>query len=410
MVYKLANDITIRPPDTTEATMSNGHSKLTNGDSFANALDPHRRSSLVRAIERTFAGDDVGSDPTVALIGWGAATLIDEVYDRAGRVVIVEDDPELVESIQQGLYAQNRGKKVKLIESAPRDVTLKSGDRADVAIAAVQSTWIIEGRAAAVLENVRKNVVESDGVMVPRRLFHMFELTSAPNQVGGLGLKTPRFTRPGEPVPVLSESKHFTTTSFTDDGPIPETIDDTIIVKPLLDGRLTGLRLTTICELAEGVIQTTSQSGLSSVLVPLREAIDIHAGQPVSIHICYEPGSGLEETRFTARSLPDEETADWGHADHAVTESFRNRIAEMIDRAKRRGRGQDLAKVVDYTVDPHGDVSRLTAFFWTIDEEWRKPVREMVDAFRTEASSQLGEVPSDETIYELMLEVYEQKF
>jgi hypothetical protein len=390
--------------------MSDGHSKLTNGESFANALDPHRRSSLTQALDRVFEGDDVGPEPTVGLVGWEAATLIEEVYDRAGRVVIVEDDPELVESIQQGLYAQNRGKKVKLIESAPSEVSLKADDRVDVAVAAVRSTWIIEGRAAAVLDNVRRNVAKADGTMVPRRLFHMFELTSAPNRVGGLGLKTPRFTRPGEPVPVLSESKHFTTTSFADDGPIPETIDDTIIVKPLLDGRLTALRLTTICELAEGVIQTTSHSGLSSVLVPVREAIDIQAGQPVSIHICYEPGSGLEETRFTARSLPDEESSEWAHADHAVTESFRQRIAEMIDRAKRRERGQDLAKVVDYTIDPHGDVSRLTAFFWTIDEEWRKPVREIVDAFRTEASSQLGDVPSDETIYELMLEVYEQKF
>ena len=82
----------------------------------------------------------------------------------------------------------------------------------------------------------------------------------------------------------------------------------------------------------------------------------------------------------------------------------------MIEMADQRGRAQDLQKVVQYTVEPHGDVSRLTAFFWTIDEEYRKPVKQIVDQFRATASSELGEVPDDETIYELMLEVYRDKF
>jgi hypothetical protein len=60
---------------------------------------------------------------------------------------------------------------------------------------------------------------------------------------------------------------------------------------------------------------------------------------------------------------------------------------------------------VNYTVDPHGDVSRLTALFWTIDDEFRPMLRALVDDFRGKAS-QLGTPPTDDVIYDLMLSEY----
>jgi len=64
-----------------------------------------------------------------------------------------------------------------------------------------------------------------------------------------------------------------------------------------------------------------------------------------------------------------------------------------------------LDKIVEYSLDPHGDVSRLTALFWTIDEEFRPPLRDIVAKMRRSASA-IGVAPADETIYELMLEAY----
>ena len=380
---------------------------MSTGNTFATALDPHRRASLVDAIDTVFdeRGDAV---QTVALVGWQAATLIDAVYERAERVVILEDDERLCESIRQGLLAQDRGKKVQLVAKSPADADPDTP--ADLAVTSVSSTWFIEGDQAALLEEIRSEVVAADGTMIPRRFLHLFELAASPNSVGGMPLRTPRFSRPGEPVPVLSESKHFTTTDLTGEVGVPDEVDDTIIVKPLSSGRLTALRLKTVCELADGVIQTTSQSGLQSILVPLREDVDIEAGQPVSIHMRYSPGSGLGETKFSARSLPEHEATTWDYEDHECTERFRQKVAEMIDLADKRGRAADLQKVVQYTVEPHGDVSRLTAFFWTIDEEYRKPVRDLVDEFRSTASEEIGEMPDDEVVYDLMLDVYRDKF
>jgi len=379
----------------------------TTGETFSVALDPHRRRCMERAIDRVLS-ERRSRWTSVALVGWRAATFLDALYDRAERVTVVEDDERLVESIRQGLEVQGRGEKVELIRRPPADVELE--DRVDVAVTSANSTWFIEGREAGLLKNIREHMLVEGGTMIPRRLLHLFELAGPPNRVGGMPLRTPRFSRPGEPLPILSESKHFTTTDMTPEGEVPEQVDDTIIVKPLVSGTLTALRLSTLCELTEGVMQTTSQSGVQSILVPVREDIEIEAGQPVNIHVRYEPGRGLENTKFSARSLPEQDTSEWGHRDHDVAEQFQDRIAEMIERAEQRGRAGDLENVVQYTIEPHGDVSRLTAFFWTIDEEYRQPVRDIVDQFRSNASEHIGDVPDDETIYELMLEVYERTF
>jgi hypothetical protein len=388
--------------------MSRDHTSLTTGASFSTALDPHRRQSLQAAIDQVFDELEDGETPSVALVGWQAATLIDSVYERADRLVIIEEDERYLESIRQGLRAQDRGKKVQLLPESPAEVDLD--EPVDIAVASAASTWFIEGEAAEQLEQIRRNIVAEGGRMVPRRYLHLFELASPPNNVGGMPLRTPRFSRPGEPVPTLSESKHFSTTNLIDGSDVRAEVDDTIIVKPLVGGRLTALRLTTLCELADGVMQVTSQTGLQSILVPLREDIDIEAGQPVSIHLSYEPGRGLDQTKFTARALPEHEAGGWAHSDHPVTGQFQENIAQMIEMAEQRGRAADLQKVVQYTVEPHGDVSRLTAFFWTIDEEYRKPVKQIVEQFRGAASSKIGEAPDDETIYELMLEVYRDAF
>lgn len=98
----------------------------------------------------------------------------------------------------------------------------------------------------------------------------------------------------------------------------------------------------------------------------------------------------------------------WAHRAHPLTGAFQQQVAEMIAELDRRGRGQDLDRVAAYTQKPRGEVSRLTAVFWTIDEDYQKPVREMVDTFRQQAEAEFGEIPDDTIIYALMYEIYLQ--
>ena len=108
--------------------------------------------------------------------------------------------------------------------------------------------------------------------------------------------------------------------------------------------------------------------------------------------------------------VTDSENAQlaWAHRAHPLTRAFQAKVAEMIADLDRRGRGQDLDRVAAYTQKPRGEVSRLTAVFWTIDEDYHIPVRAMIDQFRQQAGAEFGEVPSDTIVYALMYEIYQK--
>jgi len=373
---------------------------LESGFQFSAALDPHRRSAYSRAIVE--ACKQVGGKPSIALVGWQAATLLDVALPLCDRVVIVESQDEFFVSIQQALLAQGLGEKVTLLKEDPAAVALD--DRVDIAVAALNTPWFMEIPAGQILANLRSQVLKPSGMMIPRRFVHLFELASSATDVGGVSLRVPRYGRPGEPFPVLSESKHWSTTDFLPGGEFNPEVDDTIIVKPLLSGTLTGLRLSTLVELTDNTVHLAGHSGYQALFVPLRENLDVIAHQPVTIYARFSMGDGLTNARFIGRSVDDtSETAVTLSAE--VVKAFHTRVEHMIRHVDELGRGPDLDKVVTYTFDPHGDVSRLTALFWTVDDEFRKPLRQIVEQFRREAA-QSGTTASDEQVYELMLEAY----
>jgi hypothetical protein len=377
------------------------------GYEFSAALDPHRRASLKRSLETVFESNLHGPSPSVALVGWQSASLLDVAFEKASRIVIIEDNPEILQSIERVVIARQMGSKVTLVKASPLLVHLD--ERVDIALCYCSSVWFMEGSEVTLLRNVKHHVIKKQGTLIPRRFVHLLELANPDMEVGGIAMRIPRFSRPGEPIAVLGESKHFLTHEVAEGGPINTEIDDTIIVKPLISGRISALRLTTLIELAEGVTLTTSLSGVQSIIIPLRDDIEVKAGQPVSILVRYEIGEGMATARFAGRVLTDGEPGRWEFDDHDVTERFRKQLSALMDSVDAIGRGADLDKVVSYTIHPHGDVSRLTALFWTIDEEFRKPLREIVEGFRREASSELEHTPSDDVIYELMINVYRSK-
>lgn len=371
------------------------------GFQFSAALDPHRRSAYRKALEQAFA--KLGGKPSVALVGWQAATLIDVVAERASRVVIIEKDRELADNLHKGIVSKGYGSNVVMIAEDP--ATVKLDERVDVVVAGLATTWFMEGPGATILANARQNIVKNKGILIPRRFVHLFELACSPTEINGISLRVPRYNRPGEPIPVLSESKHWSTTDLVRDETIAADVEDTIIVHPLLSGTLTGLRLTTLSELADNVVHPAAHSGFQSIFVPLRADIDVAAGQPVEIHVRYRIGEGMQKTRFSARVLQRASAEPAAFEDSAVVEAFQTKIRTMIGRLDDQGRGGDLDKVVSYTIEPHGDVSRLAALFWTVDEEYQKPLRDLVDGFRRDMAQE-GHTPSDEAIYDLMLSIY----
>ena len=377
------------------------------GAQMASALDPHRRGALARAIDSLFASGAFGEGgPRVALLGWQAATTLDLVARRSREVIVVEPDEELAASIEAGVQAQGLGGRVRLVREDLRRVKLDQ--LVDLVIYVPQSVWLIDGEDHEILDHARNALLTADGVLVPRRLVHLFELAWLPHEAGRLPLRLARLSRPGEPVAVLSESKHFLTTDMSRPGPLPQQIDDALFVTPLLGGAINGLRLRTLVELVRGVVDVTSIGGVQSVLVPLREDVEVEERQPISLKFRFELGAGLGKASVSARPVQDRDGGrGWPLADHEVTQRFRERVAKMIGKLDASGRGPDLDKVVSYTIEPHGDVSRLTALQWTVDEEFQGPLRKLIAELRANVAPH-GEPPDDDTIYELMLGVYRQ--
>ncbi len=386
--------------------MSVNSKTLLGGEAISQALDPHRRASVREALDAVLAKG--AGAKKVALVGFQAATFFQEVAPRVAKVVIVEDGAKMVEKLQRAVVSRKLGDKIKLVDADPASVTLD--ERVDIAVYLPQSTWMMEGPDAAVLANIRRQVLKEEGTLIPKRVVQLLELADLPTELGGVTLRQPRYSRPGEPVATLSESKHFMTTEFGDLGPADEEVDDTIIIRPLVGGTVSGLRLSSLLELTDGVVQASSESGVKSILVPLREDVAVEGGRPVSIRVRYQPGEGLSTARFSARPMAEdtEQTVDVD-TDAPVINEFRQTVRSMMQQVDKVGRGSDLDRVVSYTRRPHGDVSRLTALFWAVDEEFRRPLKELVEEFRRSYSSEFGQMPTDEAIYDWMLEVYEEE-
>ena len=387
-----------------EVSMSMSAEAMLSGDAISAALDPHRRRSVEGALEKVLGAG--GGAKTVALLGFQAATFFDTVAQRAGKVVLVENRPGVVERLQRAVVSQKLGDKVKLVDADPAKVSLDQ--RVDVAMYLPQSTWMMESPDAAILANIRTQVLKEGGALIPRRVVQLLELAAPPTDLAGVSLRQTRYSRPGEPVALLSESKQFMVTEFGSVEASSDEVDDTIIIRPLVGGVVKGLRLSSLVELADGVIQASSEAGVKSILVPLREDVKVEAGQPLSIRVRYQPGAGLASARFSARIVADGEETPPVEADHPVVVEFQKKVRQYLTKIDQMGRGSDLDRVVSYTRRPHGDVSRLTALFWAVDEEFRRPLREMIDQFRREASEALGQMPGDEATYDWMLAVYEE--
>ena len=370
---------------------------------IAMALDRDTAASYRGAIEDALKEFGDGKSPSsVGLFGFEAGVHVIAALAHAERVVVVEDDPTLLQMLREIPVQLREDQRLLFIAAGRDEIALE--DPVDLAVFAVSSPWFLFDRDAPNADTLAARVLSEGGQMIPRRSTHLFELVG--DGPDGFAPKSPAIARLEDlrgPRPILSESKHFLTVEYgTEQSARPE-IEDTIIVKPLFGGTLTGLRLTTLVELTQNRILRAGRQSGGSIFVPLESSIDVVAGHPVNLWLRYAVGTGTMRVKARSVVVPPRAPETWRDGD--VGRTFVDDIQTMIGRVDASGRGADLDKIVEYSLDPHGDVSRLTALFWTIDEEFRPPLRDIVAKMRRSASA-IGVAPADETIYELMLEAY----
>lgn len=90
-------------------------------------------------------------------------------------------------------------------------------------------------------------------------------------------------------------------------------------------------------------------------------------------------------------------------------EGFRRRIATLIEESIKRGRGEDLDRIASHvrSSQPPGEVSRLAALMYLVDQEFLLPLQEAIDAHRRWHEMKKGAPVGDDALLETMYEVYE---
>src|SRR5690554_486375 len=126
--------------------MSSRANQAVDATQISAALDPHRRHSVTRALGEVLTGKE-----RVALVGWQAATYMEEASGGASKVVVILEDEARCEQARQAASKLDVTAKVEVICTALTDAALET--RVDVAMYLPGSAWMMEGPDAAVLGN-----------------------------------------------------------------------------------------------------------------------------------------------------------------------------------------------------------------------------------------------------------------
>jgi len=89
-------------------------------------------------------------------------------------------------------------------------------------------------------------------------------------------------------------------------------------------------------------------------------------------------------------------------------ESFERAIVTLIDAADGKNRGDDLDRLVQHVLASPSEVSNLAAFVFMLDEEFRGPFQQEIEAYRRWLKKK--ELPSDDhAIFDGLAEIYRVK-
>lgn len=88
-------------------------------------------------------------------------------------------------------------------------------------------------------------------------------------------------------------------------------------------------------------------------------------------------------------------------------ESFARTLESMVEEAHKRGRGDDLARIVQRVLDgTHPkEVTPLAALMFMVDQEFLHPLQEAIDALRRWHKKK-GTPITDDEVFASMMEIY----
>jgi predicted RNA methylase len=232
--------------------------------------DAERVGQIKAAIDATVT-------PETVFCELGAGTGIFSIYAarKARKVYAVEIDPATAAFARRNIENAGMSDRITLIEGDATRVALP--ERVDVTLCEMLSTGLIEEPEVPALNWARSELLKPGGVTIPGRICNMVELCQTQYVFDGIEIRCFYFEFAGIRKPrLLSRSACYHIADFAQ--PVPETVDVRCPVEIIAGGVANCVRLTSIVELAPGVIFYSTDSLMPPIVLPLQADAEVAPG------------------------------------------------------------------------------------------------------------------------------------
>jgi predicted RNA methylase len=239
-------------------------------------------------------------DKSFIELGIGSGIFLEHARRVFGSVTGVERDPAIREVAMRTMATPG-----------PANWDIAAGDaqevdlerRFDVMLCEMLSTWCIIEPQVPIMHAARDRLMMPGGRIIPGRVINLIELGHVPFGVGPVSLPTPFLTLTGIRGPtIMSVSKVAHELDFMAANPINQDMSGTVEMTSLVDGVVNCVRLTSLVELAPGINWFSSDTLMPPMVYPLRDAVEVNAGETAKVGYQCRFGAGLEKAAFWIRS------------------------------------------------------------------------------------------------------------
>jgi len=214
------------------------------------------------------------------------------------KVYAVDVDEKVLSIAKENAAIAGVLDKIEFIHSDVKD--LKLNKKADIIFCEMMSIWLINEPQVPVINHARKELLNKNGVIIPRKIINLVELGNIDYNFEGIEIKASLTQFSGiRPPRIMTESRVFNSIDFSTE--ISKVVDSSCELKPLVPGIINCARISSIVELAEGVNFFSTDTLMPVTVVPLREQLHVTPDCEVIFTARYTHRSNIDDSVFTVK-------------------------------------------------------------------------------------------------------------
>lgn len=257
--------------------------------------DALRTGAIFEALKQTLRPDQVFCE-----LGCGTGIFSLFAAGRCKRVFAMEIDPVMAEVARENFRRSNHGDRVEFIEGDA--MTAELPVKADIIFAEMMSIWCIEEPQVVVFNRAHQDLLAPDGKLLPSRIVNLVELGYQDFRLGEIELATaiPLFTGIRHPAS-LTERRVFEVLDFS--LPVDPELGGEIELEAIASGPINCAKLLSNVQMGPRSVFSGSDSLMPPTVVPLREQIEVRAGDRIRLSVSVRARSDLGDGIFVAEML-----------------------------------------------------------------------------------------------------------